>query len=294
MKIVDSTEKVHPVVSSLGFEITKRLGKGAYGEVWVVGCEGRKYALKEVKKGRYQESEVETLKRVTGHENVVSFLDCFWTGEENGSAYLLMDYIAGGTLEDRIRWQKRKKRRIRESKIMQWVSGLTNGLSFIHSMGIIHRDLKCANVFLTLDDEVKIGDFGMAMDKHTDRPTTTSRPRGKTVCGTPIYMSPEMWLGHPYTEQTDLWSLGIVLYEVTSLRKPFKASSQEELRTKVTTQLPPPLPTVYSPYLRSVITALLSPVPESRPSAATIPTYLSLSFSERSNSSASSCEGGWI
>eukprot|EP01064_Diplonema_japonicum_P022993 TRINITY_DN3336_c0_g3_i1.p1 TRINITY_DN3336_c0_g3~~TRINITY_DN3336_c0_g3_i1.p1 ORF type:complete len:287 (+),score=35.79 TRINITY_DN3336_c0_g3_i1:189-1049(+) len=286
MKIVNSSE-AHPEIKSLGFEVVKRLGKGSYGQAWVVQNreDGCRYAMKEITKGKYQETEIGVLQRVRGHPNIVEYWGHFKSAGQ-GSIYLLMEHVQGGTLTDRVQWQKRKKRKFKERLITMWAKELAEGLAHIHGMGVIHRDIKCENVFLTLDNNVKIGDFGMSC-------TPLPRKRSYTVCGSPSFMSPEMWTGEVYSELTDMWSYGIVLYELVSLKKPFQGTTQAELKRVVTTQLSPPPPASYSAPLRSLITALLSPAPESRPDAAQIPFILGASSFSASHS-CSSGEGGWI
>ena len=95
------------------------------------------------------------------------------------------------------------------------------GLNSLHSSGVVHRDLKSANVFLTKLGEVKIGDLNVSKVVGNDLCNTQT--------GTPYYASPEVWKDQPYDQRSDVWSLGVLLYEITTLNLPFKSKSMEEL-----------------------------------------------------------------
>ena len=123
-----------------------------------------------------------------------------------------MEFCEGGDLANFIDTQTRF---LPVDFIIEWVLQLTSGVSFIHKMKIIHRDLKPANIFLTLDKKLKIGDFGISkgLDKTSGLASTTA--------GTSIYMAPEIHGGHKYNTMADMWSLGIIIFEIITYKKPF-------------------------------------------------------------------------
>ena len=96
---------------------------------------------------------------------------------------------------------------------------LVIGIALMHSKNILHRDLKTQNMFLTKDDVIKLGDFGIAKALGTQVDLT------KTVCGTPYFMSPEVCRGETYGQKADIWALGCALYELIAFKRPFQHDS---------------------------------------------------------------------
>jgi NIMA (never in mitosis gene a)-related kinase 1/4/5 len=97
-----------------------------------------------------------------------------------------------------------------EAIIWDYLRQAVEGLMSLHAMGILHRDLKCANLFLGSDDKLKIGDLNVSI---VDRP---SRSMAKTQTGTPYYTAPEIWKGYAYSTKSDIWSIGCIAYELCS------------------------------------------------------------------------------
>jgi NIMA (never in mitosis gene a)-related kinase len=131
------------------------------------------------------------------------------------------------------------------------------GLRELHNSRILHRDLKSANVFLSREGVVKLGDMNVSK---------VSRGLCETQTGTPYYASPEVWKDSPYDRKSDIWSLGCVLYEMAALKPPFRAEDMDGLFKKVVKGAFPRLPGEYSPELTSLVKALLQTSPASRPS----------------------------
>jgi len=113
-------------------------------------------------------------------------------------------------------------------------------MKHIHDRKIIHRDLKGQNIFLTSKGIVKIGDFGIA------KVLSATLGNAKTVVGTPYYLSPEIVQSKPYTLSTDIWSMGVMLYELCALKPPFDAPSLHLLSMKIIKGFYNPLPSNYS------------------------------------------------
>ncbi len=113
-------------------------------------------------------------------------------------------------------------------------------LEYIHGRKILHRDIKLTNIFLTGNNTVKLGDFGIS------RVLESTCEAAMTVVGTPYYMSPEVCESKPYTYKSDVWSLGCVLYELCALDHPFMADNLLGLVYKIVTEIPSSIPMMYS------------------------------------------------
>lgn len=134
-------------------------------------------------------------------------------------------------------------------------------LKHIHDRKILHRDLKTQNIFLTLNNTVKLGDFGVARDLgHT-------LAKARTQIGTPYYLSPEICRGKSYNHKSDMWSAGVVLYELMQLTHPFKGRSMKDLMSCICAgRYSPPSRRRYSSDLCSLVSSLLRAKPSARPS----------------------------
>lgn len=145
-----------------------------------------------------------------------------------------MEYAHNGDLQSRINYLKKEGLFMHESEVWSTLIDLLLGLRTLHKMNIVHRDLKCANVFLTKDGSAKLGDLNVSK--------ITQNGLMKTQTGTPYYASPEVWLDKPYDAKCDLWSLGCVIYECAALHPPFMARDMFGLYQKVTQGIYPSIP----------------------------------------------------
>lgn len=126
---------------------------------------------------------------------------------------------------------------------------MISGLEILHDMKIVHRDIKCANLFLTKSGVLKLGDLNVSK--------VAKKGLLQTQTGTPYYCSPEVWQDKPYDSKSDIWSVGCVLYELCALAPPFRANDMKGLYTKVIRGYYPPIASFYSPDLIAMIKALL-------------------------------------
>ena len=133
-----------------------------------------------------------------------------------------------------------------------------------HDRKILHRDLKAQNIFLTKNGIVKLGDFGIA------KVLSSTVEKAVTVVGTPYYLSPEIIQNSPYNFKSDIWSLGVLLYEMCALRPPFNGSNIHQLAMQIVKGTYPPLPSTYSYELRGLINKLITQDPVKRPNINTI------------------------
>ena len=145
-------------------------------------------------------------------------------------------------------------------------------MKHVHDRKILHRDLKCQNIFLTKNGIIKLGDFGIA------RVLSSTRENVRTMVGTPYYLSPEIIDSKPYNFKSDIWSLGVVLYELCALKPPFDAESLPKLAMKIVRGNYNPIPSHYSKELKNLIASLLALDPQKRPSVHQILSKLTFSF----------------
>jgi serine/threonine-protein kinase len=221
------------------YELLQILGKGAMGTVY----EGfdpiiaRRLAIKTVRLPDVGDAEAqEELARFKreaqaagrlSHPNIVGVFDY---GETPELAYIVMEFVDGTTLKHVLD----KKERFQTSEIVRIMEGLLAGLQFSHERGVIHRDIKPANIMLTKSGEVKIADFGIA------RIESSSMTQAGTMLGTPSYMSPEQFMGQTVDLRTDIYSSGVMLYQLLTGEKPFEGGLTAIMHKVLNTEPPPP------------------------------------------------------
>ena len=164
------------------------------------------------------------------HPNI---LGVYEIDEQDGSVFLVMEYIEGKTLKSHIGGVKAGEGTPLRQAI-EWATQIANGLRAAHEKGIIHRDIKPENIMLTKDNQVKIMDFGLAKLKGTTGLTKTG-----TSVGTLSYMSPEQTQGIPADHRCDIWALGVVVYEMLTGEIPFKAEHEAALLYLIVNEEPP-------------------------------------------------------
>jgi serine/threonine protein kinase/tetratricopeptide (TPR) repeat protein len=158
------------------------------------------------------------------HENIVRIFD---VGLWQGTLYLVMEHLEGKSLRDFV-----AARPLRLLQAVQIAAQIANGLEQAHAAGVVHRDLKPGNVFILRDGRVKILDFGLALPAPSD-----GGPRFASA-GTPGYMAPEQWRGDEQDHRTDLWSAGVILYELITGELPYDGRSREEVRAAALGEAP--------------------------------------------------------
>lgn len=188
------------------------------------------------------------------HPNIIRFREVYKT--KRGKLCIVMDYADGGDLQKHL---KSTKKYLKEDQILSWFTQICLAMKHVHDRKILHRDLKSQNIFLTKADFVKLGDFGIA------RVLEHTKDIAKTVVGTPYYLSPEIIENRPYSFASDIWSLGVLLYEMCCLRPPFDAGSLHELASKILKGKYSPIPSFYSDNLSLLISTLLKVNPKDRP-----------------------------
>ena len=243
-----------PAGTRLGrYEVRRQIGAGGMGEVYLAldtGELGREVAVKflpaEVAADpqRLQRFllEARTVSRLT-HQNIVSVYDF---GEERGARYVVTEYVDGVTLREHI-----SGRRLKLHDVLDVGAQVASALVAAHEAGVVHRDIKPENVMVRRDHTVKVLDFGLAkpFETHAGRPAVDTEAGTRmlantspgTVLGTVSYMSPEQSRGEPVDARSDIWSLGVVLYEMLAGRLPFEGADIHRQIVAIQEQDPPPL-----------------------------------------------------
>ncbi len=205
------------------------------------------------KKEAYIEAKI--LERLD-HPNIIKFIEVFRSTKPYATLNIVMDYADGGDLQTKI---KGSKKPFIESQIFDWFTQICLAIKHIHDKKILHRDLKSGNIFLMKDGKIKLGDFGIA------KCLTNTLDKARTLVGTPYYLSPEIVQDKPYSFKSDIWSLGILLYEMTMLKMPFEATSLPMLSLKIVRGNYSPISATVSKDLKMLIQSLLQVEIKNRP-----------------------------
>ena len=197
-------------------------------------------------------NEVRILASVN-HENVAGYKEAFFE-EATSTLCIVMEFADGGDLQSKINNLKKTMKHMPESEVWSIFYQMVAGLQALHSKKIVHRDIKCANIFLNKNGLVKLGDLNVSKIAKAGIMNTQT--------GTPYYASPEVWKDQPYDKSSDIWSLGAVLYEMIALSPPFTAKDMKGLYNRVIKGVYPKLPAQYSSDLSSMVASLLKVDPK--------------------------------
>lgn len=232
------------------YDLISLLGRGGMGEVWLAEDHklGRKVAVKllpaefTTDSGRVHRFEQEARSAsALNHPNIITIHEI---GEVGISRYIVTEYVDGETLRQRMK--NASEQRLPVNETLDLAVQIAEALSAAHEAGIVHRDIKPENVMVRRDGYVKVLDFGLAKLTEPaigDEPATTAG-NGTTsgmVMGTPRYMSPEQARGEKMDARTDIFSLGVLIYEMLAGRPPFAGSTAGELIAAILRDEPPPL-----------------------------------------------------
>jgi eukaryotic-like serine/threonine-protein kinase len=253
-------------IEALGkYEIKRTLGRGAMGVVY----EGwdpiiaRRVAIKTVKLPDEADPETEdalarfrreaqAAGRLT-HPNIVAVFDY---GETSDLAYIVMEFVDGPPLKTLLD----KNERFALADAVRVMHDLLAGLQFSHERGVVHRDIKPANVMLTSTGQAKIADFGIA------RIESSSMTQAGTLLGTPSYMSPEQFMGQVVDARTDIYSAGVLLYQLLTGERPFEGSMSAIMHKALNIEPPAPsqLSVTAPPSFDAVVRRAMAKRPEDR------------------------------
>ncbi|CAE7398531.1 ATG1B [Symbiodinium pilosum] len=228
-----------------GYSLERRIGKGSYATVWkgrddrnehvavkawqpvlsekLFGCQFHAEVISRqtVTETAQLRQEVEVLRKIS-HPNIVRFRDL---KKSAAHFYLVLEYCAGGDLSIFLR----EKGRVQEETARRFLTQIAEGLSVLHQVNVLHRDLKPQNILLSdssMDPVLKIADFGFAR-------ALPPQDMAATVCGSPLYMAPEILRHEPYDAKADLWSVGAILFELLMGRTPFSGANPMQLLANI-------------------------------------------------------------
>lgn len=206
----------------------EQIGKGAYSTVYKAYHNdlSKIFAVKEInisihKKNIERFREEIFLMNKFDHQNILKLYE---TIEDDNYIYLILEYCENGDLKNFL-----SKRPMKEKNVRKFMKQIVSGLQYLNNKNVYHRDLKPQNILLTKDYTIKISDFGLAK-------TCESDTLLDTICGSPMYMAPEIMKYKKYDTKADLWSLGVIFYQMLTGKTPYTARSHSELMNNIENQ----------------------------------------------------------
>ena len=236
------------------YRIIKELGKGTMGVVYQAHDPqiDRQVALKILRPDRMVSDsyvsrflkEARAIGRLS-HPQIVTIYD---VGEDHGTIYIAMEFLTGQSLDAVVR-----SGRLTAQQAIEIARQVAEALDYAHRKGIVHRDIKPSNIILTEDNQVKLTDFGIA---HIEDASAGQLTQTGEILGTPVYMSPEQVLGKSVDGRSDLFSLGVILYELITARRPFSGNNIAAIFHSITHDSPQP-PTASDPFISKELSQLI-------------------------------------
>ncbi|GIW72663.1 MAG: hypothetical protein KatS3mg102_2205 [Planctomycetota bacterium] len=248
------------------FILEKKIGQGGMGEVYLAHQVSldRRVAVKVLPRSlAAQENFIERFQREAKaaanliHPNVIQI---YSIGVEQGTPYFAMEYVEGEDLSERLR----RLGRLDFEQAVEIVAGVANALAVAHEKGIVHRDIKPSNIMIDRNEVVKVMDFGLAK---ATQGTVSNLTQSGLIMGTPNYMSPEQARGEPLDTRSDIYSLGVVFFELLTGKLPFAADTPAALIYKHAFEEPPPVRQVapeVPPFLAEICERMLAKKPSER------------------------------
>ncbi len=245
------------------YEVLEKLGQGGMGTVYkafdplltrivaIKVISGQLDAQPEHRERFFREARAAAQ---LSHKNIITIHDL---GEQDGTPYLAMEYLEGVDLDRRLR----SPSPMMLAQKLDLAIGIAEGLAHAHACGVVHRDIKPANVFVTKDGVVKLLDFGLA------RLVTSDLTRSAVMVGTVNYMSPEQLRGEKADHRADIFSYGVLLYELLGGRRPFQGDSAASTMYKILHETPEPLELIdpaLAPPLTTVVERAIAKAREDR------------------------------
>ncbi len=255
------------------YRVTRHIASGGMASVWeaqdlrlgrvvAVKVLSPQYAADDAARARFQR-EARTAARVSEHAHIATIYD---TGVRGADAYIVMEYFSGGSVADRLRAAKDDGRRIPRETALRWLQEAAAALDAAHAAGIVHRDVKPANLLIDARERLAVGDFGIARLADDTHMTQTGQ-----VLGTAAYLSPEQAFGQPATAASDRYALAVVAYELLTGSRPFPGGPPSA-QARQHAEDPPGPATAAAPDLPLAIDAVferaLAKAPADRPQTA--------------------------
>uniref|UniRef100_K1RCF7 non-specific serine/threonine protein kinase n=1 Tax=Magallana gigas TaxID=29159 RepID=K1RCF7_MAGGI len=249
------------------FERGKLLGEGAFGKVFLCHDkeeQDKKYAMKviDLKELLWEERDLAekeaNLLTTLQHQYILHAVTTF---QEKETLCIVTEFCDHGDLEQYLK--SRKGKSLEEQRIVEWFRQICSALEYLHGRNVLHRDIKTQNIFLTgTEMTAKLGDLGLA------KVLESSFQKALTFCGSPYYMSPEILACKAYDSKSDIWAMGVCMYEMATLKRPFNAHRMQQLVFEIVHGQMPPMPNdEYSSQLIEIIERMICRNPDERPSA---------------------------
>ncbi|KAL3287629.1 hypothetical protein HHI36_002098 [Cryptolaemus montrouzieri] len=256
-------------VESKFYDAITELGRGMYGTAYLCAKKHnqQKLVMKEIKTNmkdddlKLAKNEVAVLKSLK-HPNIIQYFDSYL---RKNTFYIMMEYATSGTLHQ---YLYETQETLAPQKVMNYFCQILMGLDHIHEKKVIHRDLKCENIFLTgrKAEVVKIGDFGISK-------LTVKNNLAKTVVGTCNYLAPELCDEMPYDYKVDIWSLGCILYELCMRKRMFEGSLTYVITSITRGNIKEVDIPRYGQQMQEIISSVMKLNPADRPDTKTLMCY---------------------
>ena len=249
------------------YKVVKQIGEGSYASIYKVQKDNSNeiYVLKQIPITEEDLNDTQNLNDIKNESLILSkihspyilkFYDSFFY---KNCLNIITEYCSAGDLSDYLSMYISHKKKMSEKLIWKLFIQICLGLYYLHSHKILHRDIKTKNIFLNDDFSIKIGDLGIA------KILENTSSYAYTFIGTPYYLSPELCKDLPYNDKSDVWSLGCVLYEMTTLKHPFEGKTKVEIYEKIINSNYEGIDKYYSLELRRIIDLLLIKDEKKRP-----------------------------
>ncbi len=249
------------------YKVIKQIGEGSYASIYKVQKDNSNeiYVLKQIPITEEDLNDTQNLNDIKNESLILSkihspyilkFIDSFFY---KNCLNIITEYCSAGDLSDYLLMYISHKKKMSEKLIWKLFIQICLGLYYLHSHKILHRDIKTKNIFLNDDFSIKIGDLGIA------KILENTSSYAYTFIGTPYYLSPELCKDLPYNDKSDVWSLGCVLYEMTTLKHPFEGKTKVEIYEKIINSNYEGIDKYYSLELRRIIDLLLIKDEKKRP-----------------------------